>query len=1066
MPTAFDQAFRRVKELVADFRANEKFYLSPAYQEQEARHDFIDKFWLALGWDVNHDEQKNPYAQEVKVERSGNEDFARKRADYAFYLAPNFRDVRFYVEAKRPSGDFASSDNYLQIIRYGWFTKETSPFSVLTSFEDFHILDCRLTDVKDTLSRVVERFTCDDYTDSEKFARIYWLFSREAVGDGSLEKLAGSRPSPKSKKFRRGLFKGGDTKPDNDFLEELDGYRQKLAQAFKKKNPDLDGELLTEVTQRTLDRLVFTRFSKTRELNRHRSRILAGRKALGKISSPRRSGLIANTTASSISSIQNLTCRDFSRRGRSLPASARNWPIRHRPTISTTFPSTFWGAFTNAFSARSFPTARRVVEKPEVRKAGGVYYTPEYIVRYIVENTVGKMIAGKSPAQIAEMRFADIACGSGSFLLGVYDLLLRYHARYYSENPGKVKKGDCVRRDGLLHLSLQKKRDILVNNIYGVDIDRQAVEVAQLSLYLKLLEDETIGSTSEFQTEFHFTLLPSLDKNIVCGNSLIEPDILDNDDVSAEEQKKINPLDYAQRFPRIFRRKAVAGELHDAPTPISDYTMPGVPLHGAFSYKKKKDAKVSPRAVQEFEGGFDAIVGNPPYIRIQRISAKESRYMFQHYQWPTSKMDLSLVFLERGLRLTQRRGLVGFICTSQWLAADYGKKIRGELANGYLHKMVDFGSLPVFQNASTYPAILILSPTPATELSAKKITSRESLNSDGIAAAPSLAVPLSSLSARPWTIGSFDISTAAQTRGAVCRPLGEFGKAYIGTKCGMNEAFVLTRSEAKRLGIEKEILFPYAYRGAEVERYGVVEPDSVIIYPYRPDGDGDAKLISEPELKTKFPKAHAHLLSFKDALRQRQDSRRFYAKGLDWYRHLRAGSFNYIRPIKLALKGIAKECSVGLLQQKAAFDGARCPCVILENLQGCSPNYFLGLLNSKLATFQLKAVCPPKLNNYIEFSARAITSFPVRAIDFSNSSDKARHDRMVELVEQMLAARKQLAGAQSDKDKDFYTNRSDSLDRQIDSLVYELYGLSPEEIKIVEGENKFPVGQPLSNAPE
>ena len=119
MPTCFDEAFSRVKELVADFRANEKFYLSPAYQEQEARRDFIDKFWLALGWDVNHETQKNPFEQEVKVERKEH-GFSQRRADYAFYLAPNFRDVKFYVEAKKPHGDIATADNYFQTARYGW----------------------------------------------------------------------------------------------------------------------------------------------------------------------------------------------------------------------------------------------------------------------------------------------------------------------------------------------------------------------------------------------------------------------------------------------------------------------------------------------------------------------------------------------------------------------------------------------------------------------------------------------------------------------------------------------------------------------------------------------------------------------------------------------------------------------------------------------------------------------------------------------------------------------------------------------------------------------------------
>jgi adenine-specific DNA-methyltransferase len=97
MPTAFDEAFRKVKQFVADFRANEKFYLSPAYQEQEARRDFIDKFWLALGWDVNHETQKNPFDQEVKVERKEH-GFSQRQADYAFYLAPNFRDGQLFPD--------------------------------------------------------------------------------------------------------------------------------------------------------------------------------------------------------------------------------------------------------------------------------------------------------------------------------------------------------------------------------------------------------------------------------------------------------------------------------------------------------------------------------------------------------------------------------------------------------------------------------------------------------------------------------------------------------------------------------------------------------------------------------------------------------------------------------------------------------------------------------------------------------------------------------------------------------------------------------------------------------
>jgi predicted type IV restriction endonuclease len=168
MSSRFEASFARVKELVADFRANEKFYRSPAYQEQEARCDFIDKFWLALGWDVNHETQKNPFEQEVKVERKEH-GFSQRRADYAFYLAPNFRDVKFYVEAKKPHGDIATADNYFQTIRYGW--SSSTPVAVLHDFEQFEILDCRYRPHIDTaLAQNLRKYHFSHYEDPEKFA--------------------------------------------------------------------------------------------------------------------------------------------------------------------------------------------------------------------------------------------------------------------------------------------------------------------------------------------------------------------------------------------------------------------------------------------------------------------------------------------------------------------------------------------------------------------------------------------------------------------------------------------------------------------------------------------------------------------------------------------------------------------------------------------------------------------------------------------------------------------------------------------------------------------------------
>ncbi len=573
MPTAFDTAFGQVKDLVANFKANESYYLSPQFSEAQTRKDFIDKLFIALGWDVNHDTQKNPYAQEVKIEK--NESGTQGRADYAFYLSPNFHDVRFFAEAKKPHGEFGSAENYFQTLRYGWGGK--TPLAVLTNFEEFHILDSRYKPhIGDTLSRVVKKFSYNDYADCEKFAEIYWLFSREAVANNSLAKFAETLPKPKSRAFRRELIKVATQSPDKAFLIVLDGYRSMLAKAFKSKNPNLDSAQLTEFTQRVIDRLVFIRFLEDKQIEptRHLERFGADGGSAWEDFVRLSVNLDRTYNGVVFKRHDILDAPGFQIDEKPFGIICEELADPTSPYNFATIPIHILGSIYERFLGKIITDGARVVEKPEVRKAGGVYYTPEYIVRYIVANTVGKAVEGKTPAEIAGMRFADIACGSGSFLLEVFDCLVRCHAKYYNENPGKAKKGDCVERDDGLHLSLKKKQEILRNNIYGVDIDRQAVEVAQLSLYLKLLEDETIGSAAAFQNEFHFTLLPPLTDNIVCGNSLIGTDILETGKFTPEEERKLNPMDWEQRFPqnlpaknfrrRIARRGRAVVRLHAA----------------------------------------------------------------------------------------------------------------------------------------------------------------------------------------------------------------------------------------------------------------------------------------------------------------------------------------------------------------------------------------------------------------------------------------------------------------------------------------------------------------------
>jgi type I restriction-modification system DNA methylase subunit len=691
-------------------------------KEAQARLEFIDKFWIALGWDVNRETQHDPYKQEVQVERGVATSEFRKRADYAF-LAPNFRDVRFFVEAKKPHAGIDSPEFYFQTIRYGW--NSHTPLAVLTDFEELRVLDCRYKpDIRTALGHAVLKYHYPDYGDKEKFRTIYYLLSRESVLNGSIESFAKGMPKLSRKRAPRGVAPDAHQSIDESFLQELDDFREELARAYKRKNPELDSAELTEVTQRTLDRLVFMRFLEDKLIESepliedlHKT----GKSWKNFIATSRRLDRVYNgiifkehslLDSDSFKADENV----FNKITQSLSHTGSPYDFNAIPIhILGSIYERFLGKVIVATDKRA-----RVEEKPEVRKAGGVYYTPEYIVRYIVDNTVGKLIEGKTPAEIQEMRFADIACGSGSFLLGVYDTLLRYHTAYYNrtkKNRTEGIKAGCIQRpDGALQLSLLQKRQILLNNIYGVDIDLQAVEVAQLSLYLKLLEDETIASAHQQQLAMREAMLPSLSKNIVCGNSLIGWDILEGKLFDSGEERKLNPMNFEDTFPEVMKR-----------------------------------------------GGFDAIVGNPPYVRQETLSDIKG-YLESHYQSFHGVADLYAYFMEKSLRLLRAGGLFSYIVSSSFLRATYGEPLRRHLKSvGTVIQLVDFGGLPVFASAKdTYVCIPLIAKDAKSQLSRIEICKIPSLKITALkeyVAANSFTVPPERFSSDAWALKS-DTETA------------------------------------------------------------------------------------------------------------------------------------------------------------------------------------------------------------------------------------------------------------------------------------------------------------------
>jgi hypothetical protein len=1030
----FDSAHATVCALIADFAAHRDSYMSPSYSEAQARLSFIDKFWTALGWDISHIFQKNPYEQEVRVERTVDVGGQAKRADYAFSLAPQFHTPLFFVEAKKPAAQLDAVDNCFQLVRYAWNTG--CPLSVLHDFEELLILDCRWRPDKATAQkRIWQRYEYTDFLDPEKFRFLYHLFSREAVADGSISKRAGELPKPRGKAHQRNLFKLEHARIDEAFLDELEQWRADLARAFKRDNVELDSETLTEVTQRTLDRLVFLRFLEDK-------------------------GIEQQTTVGKLGAGSGSPWADFQTACRRLDRIYNGAIFRLHPVLdSESFlvsDDTFGGiceeldAGNSVYDFNVIPihilgsiyerflgsvivaTAKqaRVEQKPEVRKAGGVYYTPEYVVRYIVEQTVGRQIAGQSPQQIENKSFADIACGSGSFLLGVFDCLIRYHTIWYNQNPekarlhseikftrhGKIsraeKAGDCFAdsETGTLRLTLEKKRQILLSNVFGTDLDPQAVEVAQFSLYLKLLEEETAGSTHQYQLDFEKdALLPALDGNIICGNALIGTDIAGLFSLPPEEEEKLRPLDYQSAFPHVFKR-----------------------------------------------GGFDSVVGNPPYVRQESLKGIKP-YLEDRYDAFAGTADLYSYFMERGVKLLRPGGRYAIIVSSSFLRATYGAPLRVSLKkHAAIERIVDFGGLAVFADAKdTYVCIPILSREP--QPSSVEICKVSSLNPEAVAqemGKVDFVIPPERLNVEGWILRSDEECAILNKAIAAGLTLGEFvkGKMYYGLKTGFNEAFLVPspkRDELIQQSPSAAALIKPSRGGQDCRDY-LIRPteDWLIVMPSgwtrRVSGMNGA--ISESTawnwLQGYCPSVAAHLLPHKHALKLRQDQGEF------WWELRPCDYYDVFDGPKIVFPDICK-------YPRFCLDESGLYLMNTAYALGTKDKYLLGILNSRLFWFCIGMISIPFGVRAGEFRYRLIYQYmeqiPIRVIDKKNTADRARHEKVVDLVTQMLEAKKQEAAAGNDVKRDFWARKCEGLDRQIDALVYELYGLTEEEIALVEG---------------
>jgi len=945
---------KEIIDLVERFNRNIESYKSGHYNETQLRREFIDPLFEALGWDVNN---KSGYAEaykEVIHEDSIKVGTGTKAPDYCFRIG-GMR--KFFLEAKKPSVDIKKevSPAY-QIRRYAWSAK--LPLSILSDFEEFSVYDCRIKPSKTDKSAVARVLLINFKDYIERWDEIVAIFSKEAIQKGSFDKFIES-----------GKKKRGTTQVDDVFLKEIESWREMLAKDIAKHNPRLTQRELNFAVQRTIDRIIFLRICEDRGIEEY-GRLMAlqnGGQAYSRLcdlfkhaDEKYNSGLFHFREEKNIAEppdeltlrikISDEPLKDIIKR-LYYPESPYEFSI-----ISADILGQVYEQFLGKVIRLTEGHRAIVEEKPEVRKAGGIYYTPSYIVDYIVKNTVGKLLEDKNPKLASKLKILDPACGSGHFLIGAYQYLLDWHLNWYVKDGAKkwaVKKSPILYQDkhGDWRLTTSERKRILLNNIYGVDIDPQAVEVTKLSLLLKVLEGETEQTLNTTLRLFRERALPDLGNNIKCGNSLIGPDFYENQQISMfneEERYHVNAFDWKREFKQI------------------------------------ADAD-----------GFDAVIGNPPWGSLFNESEKE--YLQNNYVNKQGEAESHLFFLEKGFKLLSKSGMLGYITPNTWLTV-----IRSEQTREYFLKYAHFYEIVelskyIFRDAPDIVPILVFLKRVNT-YKTKCIVKRASVikvnedNYDSVFTVNEL--PQAIWLETPGHVINIRITPDILRINNKCKsksiPLCEICDVQYGIKTGNNTKYLSTSLTRKHR--------VKALKTGELSRYHI-------------------------EWKKMF---------------------------LWWCRELAGYRTSSVEVLKIIVQYIRKISLPRRIIAALDLDGKYYPLnnysyITLKNNK-YSIKYILGIINSLLINFYFA-------NNYIDYNIKPtyLQQLPIHVIDFDNATDKSSHRKITKLVDEISELINKLVSARTDQEKTSIQRQIEATDKQIDRLVYELYGLAEEEIKVVEG---------------
>lgn len=884
-----------VRKLIENYNSIVREGKKSLYSEADVGSKFILPLLKALGWDITK-------IEDVKEQRrtlTGVADYTLLNRSGTSKIFLELKKFEENLDGWRRVGGKVKS--FPQIaIDYAWQSR--SDWAVLTNFEETRLYYSR---VKKPEEGLVFKLKYHEYLTN--FAKL-WLISKESVVSGLLDTY-------EKRRLRKDI--------DEELLKDLVYCRKLLISNIRKKNSQLSKDEINESTQKILDRLMFIRSCEDR-------RIIPSESLWTQFETWQKTA-IDKSVRTFMMDLRNIFrdfdavyngqlfashfCEDLRIENETLQAVLillynYNFDLIPVNVLGNAY-ELYIGTIIKKKAGALKEEELTLVEEPSVRKKHGIYYTPEYIVDYIVRNTLGeKLRKCKTVEDVSKIKVLDPACGSGSFLIKAFDVIKEWYERYNKQNQFTATRNTL---DAHLPSVSNIEEKILTENLHGIDLDPQAVEITILNLSLKAVK------TKE--------KLPYMGDHIVCGNSLISGTERELKDYFADPQNK-KPLDWQATFPEVFK-----------------------------------------------QGGFDIIIGNPPYVftRGRHFTEREKMYYLDNYKstkatgagkWnrkkQTGKLNTFSLFLERGTALLKPGGLLGYIVPNNVLRVTTYDAIRKFMLDTCKIRNIMDLSGGVFKGVTAATIIILLQ----REINDVK----RDLNEVNI---------------------TFDIQDLAD---------GKYKTHSI-----TQESFLGNVSFAFNIYTDKTLfrIFKKIEKNAEpLDRLtkhiieGIVTPKGKKRFlSDKKETEKHKKFLEGKDIgKYSISYKGKYILYDRNKLHRPRQEEIFNCKEKILVRRISGGS----RVIKATYDN----------EQYYTF--ASINNILLKD--DCSHNlkYVLALLNSKLLNAYYRLNFTNKSDLTVNISKTYLEQLPIHKINFLNPESKSKHEKLVELVEKILKLNKEL----------------------------------------------------------